>query len=156
MKRRSATKTDHLRGYDWPSQFAEFRRRTVSFVPVKVDSGLLQKGITFTIPDVFWPVFRDNPHLPRALQALAATLIQPREDAPNGSRIRVMDILHTFNGKLEFNPLIHSLVTAGGLQDSTCTWVPSIYYDRDEMIRAWRRTGTGWRSERCEGRNPVP
>ena len=27
----------------------------------------IYKGITFTMPDVLWPVFRDNPHLSQAL-----------------------------------------------------------------------------------------
>src|SRR5438874_2019143 len=30
------------------------------------------KGITFTMPDVLWPLFGDNPHLTTALSALAA------------------------------------------------------------------------------------
>jgi Transposase zinc-binding domain len=33
-------------------------------------------GITFTMPDVLWPLFRDNPTLAKALPALAAGVIQ--------------------------------------------------------------------------------
>jgi hypothetical protein len=32
----------------------------------------LYKGITFTMPDLLWPFFRDNPSLAKALPALAA------------------------------------------------------------------------------------
>ena len=37
------------------------------------------KGITFTMPDVLWPFFRDNPHLTKALSAIAAKTIQARK-----------------------------------------------------------------------------
>jgi len=97
------------------------------------------KGITFTMPDVLWPFFRDNPHLARALPALASTVIQTRPKALHGVRIGVIDILHTFNGKLEFNSHVHAMVTAGGLHGSTGTWVRSTYHHRDRLMEAWRR-----------------
>src|SRR5271165_5811370 len=61
------------------------------------------KGITFTMPDLLWPLFRDNPRLAKALPALAAKVIQIRVSARYGVRVGVMAILHTFNGQLEFN-----------------------------------------------------
>lgn len=97
------------------------------------------KGITFTMPDVLWPLFRDNPALARALPALAATLIQSKAGAQYGLQIGIMDILHTFNGKLEFNSYVHAMVTTGGLRKSPNTWVNSVYYNRDEMMRSWRK-----------------
>jgi len=97
------------------------------------------KGITFTMPDMLWPLFRDNPHLARTLPALAATLIQTRANAEHCLRVGVIDILHTFNGKLEFNSHVHAMVTAGGLHECTGTWVPSIYHHRDRLMEAWRR-----------------
>ena len=97
------------------------------------------KGITFTMPDVLWPFFRDNPHLARALPTLAATLIQTKVNAQHGLRVGVIDILHTFNGKLEFNSHVHAMVTAGGLHESTGTWVPSIYHDHNRLMETWRR-----------------
>src|SRR5216110_2683473 len=42
------------------------------------------KGITFTMPDVLWPIFRDNPHLTKALSAIAAKTIQARMSAKYG------------------------------------------------------------------------
>ena len=98
------------------------------------------KGITFTMPEVLWPLFRDNSHLARALPAFGSTVIQTRANAQHGVRVGVVDILHTFNGKLEFNSHVHAMVTAGGLHGSTGTWVPSIYLDRDRLMEAWRRT----------------
>ena len=53
----------------------------------------LYKGITFTMPNVLWPLFRDNPLLAKALPALAAKLIQARVSAKYGLRVGVIAIL---------------------------------------------------------------
>lgn len=97
------------------------------------------KGITFTMPDVLWPLFRDNSHLARALPALAANLFQARVQAEHSLRVGVIGVLHTFNGKLEFNSHVHAMVTAGGLHESTATWVSRVYHHRDQLMKAWRR-----------------
>ncbi len=70
-------------------------------------------GITFSMPDVLWPLFRNNPTLAKALLALAAGLIQAHVATRYGLRVGVMAILHTFNGKLEFNSHVHTMVTGG-------------------------------------------
>jgi hypothetical protein len=57
----------------------------------------LYKGITFTMPNVLWTVFRDNPRLAKALPVLAAKVIQARASAKYGLRVGVIAILHTFN-----------------------------------------------------------
>ena len=100
---------------------------------------VLYKGITFTMPDVLWPLFRDNPLLAKALPALAAKVIQARLSAKHGLRVGVIAILHTFNGKLEFNSHVHAMVTGGGLYGSSDTWVSSAYYEQDLLMGAWRR-----------------
>jgi hypothetical protein len=97
------------------------------------------KGITFTMPDVLWPLFRDNPPLANVLSALAAKVIQARASARYGLRVGVMAILHTFNGQLEFNAHVHTMVTGGGLFGSSDTWVSRVYYDRDLLMEAWRK-----------------
>jgi hypothetical protein len=51
------------------------------------------KGVTFTMPDVLWPLFRDNPHLTTALPALAARIIQVRLSTRSGLRVGVIAIL---------------------------------------------------------------
>ena len=100
---------------------------------------VLYKGITFTMPDVLWPLFRDNPLLANALPALAAKVIQARLSAKYGLRVGVIAILHTFNGKLEFNSHVHAMVTGGGLYGSADSWVSSAYYEQDVLMGAWRR-----------------
>jgi hypothetical protein len=58
------------------------------------------KGITFTMPDVLWPLFRENPHVTAALSALAARIIQTRVSIRSGLRVGVMTILHTIQRKV--------------------------------------------------------
>jgi hypothetical protein len=99
----------------------------------------LYKGITFTMPDLLWPIFRDNPPLARALSALAAEVIKVRVNAKYGLRAGVIAILHTFNGKLEYNSHVHTMVTGGGLHGSSYIWVARAYYDRDAVMDAWRK-----------------
>jgi hypothetical protein len=96
------------------------------------------KGITFTMPDVLWPVFRDHPRLASALPALAAQVSQAQVGARYGLRVGIIAILHTFNGKLEFNSHVHTMVTGGGY-GSAGTWVPSVYYKHDTLMKAWRK-----------------
>jgi len=99
---------------------------------------VIYKGITFTMPDVLWPVFRDNPRLARALPALAAKVIQAQVSARHGLRVGVIAILHTFNGKLEFNSHVHTMVTGGGYRTPD-TWVPTVYYKHEMLMKAWRK-----------------
>jgi hypothetical protein len=98
------------------------------------------KGITFTMPNVLWPLFGDNPHLTVVLSTLAARIIQTRVAIRFGLRVGVMAILHTFNGKLEFNSHVHTMVTAGGLYGLSDSWVRSVYYDRDALLKSWRKS----------------
>jgi hypothetical protein len=78
------------------------------------------------MPDVLWPLFRDNPALTKALPVLAAEVIQTQVAIRHGLRVGVMAILHTFNGRLEFNSHVHTMVTAGGLHESSDVWVSSV------------------------------
>jgi len=96
------------------------------------------KGITFTMPHVLWPLFRDNPRLTKALPALAATVIYAHANVKHGAQVGVIGILHTFNPKLEFNSHVHTMVTAGGLSEHSASWVPSINYDHNEVLRSWK------------------
>jgi len=91
------------------------------------------------MPALLWPFFRDNPHLANLLSVLASELIKARTNAKYGLRVGVIAILHTFNGKLEFNSHVHTMATAGGLHGSSCTWVSRVYYDRDALMEAWRK-----------------
>ena len=99
----------------------------------------LYKGITFTMPKELWPLFHDNPLLAKALPVLAAKVIQTRASARHGLRVGVIAVPHTFNGKLEFNSHVHTMVTGGGLYGCSGSWVSRIYYEQDPLMEAWRR-----------------
>jgi Putative transposase/Transposase zinc-binding domain len=96
------------------------------------------RGITFTMPDLLWSLFRDHPRLAKALPALAAGILQARVSARYGVRVGMIAILHTFNGKLEFNSHVHTMVTGGGAYGAN-TWISRVHYDRALLMQAWRR-----------------
>ena len=95
------------------------------------------KGITFTMPDVLWPFFRDR-QLVRLLPVLAAKTLEAWVRARFGLKVGVIAIPHTFNSRLGLNAHVHVMVTAGGLETSG-TWRPSVYYDVDALTRYWRK-----------------
>jgi Putative transposase/Transposase zinc-binding domain len=103
----------------------------------------LYKGITFTMPDLLWPFFRDNSPIARALPALAAEVIRAQVGVRHGLRVGVIAILHTFNRRLEFNSHVHAMVTGGGLDGPSDNWVPSVYYNHDRLMQAWRKAVLG-------------
>lgn len=96
------------------------------------------KGITFTMPDALWRLFRDNRPLAIALPALAASVIDAWMTGKHALRVGIIPILHTFNGRLEFNPHVHMMVSAGGLRESSGCWVPSVFWDQNRLMKFWR------------------
>src|SRR3954470_23681345 len=78
--------------------------------------------------------------LAKALPALAAKIIQARVNATYGVQVGVIAILHTFNGKLEFNSHIHTMVTGGGLHRLSDTWISRVYYDHRRLTVAWQES----------------
>ena len=116
-------------GYRNAKQWERERRAALPDVPYK--------GITLTMPKTLWPFFCDNPNLARALSDLAATVIMTWAKAKHGLRVGVISIFQTFNGRLEFNSHVHTMVTAGGLQVSG-RWVPTVFYDGHSLMKAWR------------------
>lgn len=97
------------------------------------------KGVTFTMPKELWPFFRDNRRLAHSLPGLAAKLMEARIQAKHGVSIGVLAVLHTFNGQLDFNSHVHTMVTGGGLHRATNTWNPKTYIEQDPLMMAWRR-----------------
>ena len=103
------------------------------------------------MPDVLWPLFQDNPHLAKALPALAAKMIEIRVTARYGVRVGVIAILHTFNGQMKFNSHVHTMITGGGMVRSA--WLSQVYYDPFQIRRAWREAVIDLlRTALCTGR----
>lgn len=95
-------------------------------------------GICFTMPDVLWPIFRQNRHLLHDLPALGAEVIQQWVKAAYGVRVLIMVVPHTFGRRLTFNAHLHTLVSAAGLQESEGRWIGSLCFDKDALMRRWR------------------
>lgn len=97
------------------------------------------KGITFTMPKDLWEIFQQNRALADALPAMAASVMGSVMMAKHGIRIGVIAILHTFNGRLEFNPHVHTMVTAGGLDENSGTWIANAFYPKtlNDLWRAY-------------------
>jgi hypothetical protein len=92
--------------------------------------------ITLTMPNTLWPLFSSNPRLCRKLAEIAARVIVGYARVRRGVEVGVVPILHTFNGKLEFNSHVHALVTGRDLrrESGAC-----IFFDRDQLMRSWKR-----------------
>src|SRR5271157_3354765 len=103
-------------------------------------------GIVLTMPDVLWPIFRQNRHLLHDLPTLGAAVIQRWAKLKYGVRLLIMVIPHTFGGHLNFNSHLHILVSAGGLQESEGRWVNNLLFNEDEdedkdkgkLMHMWR------------------
>ena len=91
--------------------------------------------ITFTMPNTLWPFFAANPKLCRKLAVIAAQVIIAYARVRHGVEAGVMPMVHTFNGKLEFNSHVHALVLARHPQRPDS----SIFFDPDRLMRSWKR-----------------
>lgn len=95
-------------------------------------------GIVLTMPNVLWPIFRQNRHLLHDLPTLGAAVIQQWVKLKHGVRVLIMVLPHTFGGRLNFNSHLHILVSAGGLQESEGRWITSSSFDRTKLMHMWR------------------
>jgi hypothetical protein len=98
--------------------------------------------INFTMPQVFWPLLQRNRHLLSDLPAIGATAIQFWTKARYGARVILMVVLQTYGGFLNFYPHLHTLVSAGGLDESTGRWIDNLNFQnanhKHELMLAWK------------------
>ena len=78
--------------------------------------------VTLTMPDVLWPLFRQNRHLLHDLPVLGAKIIEHWAWHTYGVRLMILVIPHTFGRHLNFNCHLHILVSEGGLDADGATW----------------------------------
>jgi len=95
-------------------------------------------GIVLTMPDVLWPIFQQNRHLLHDMASLGAAERQQWVKARYGVRVLIMVVQHTFGRRLNFNPHLHILVSAGGLQESEGRWVAPLSFGKDALMHMWR------------------
>jgi Putative transposase/Transposase zinc-binding domain len=94
--------------------------------------------ITFTMPAALWPLFAGNPRLCKKLGEIAGRVIVSYGRVHGGIELGVVPVVQTFNGKLDFNPHVHALVTACDLQASNPRKTSSFYFDNKKLGRAWQ------------------
>jgi hypothetical protein len=95
------------------------------------------KGITLTMPNVLWPLFRQNRRLLACLPTLGAKVIENWAKEKYGVQLLTMVVPHTFGRHLTFNVHLHVLVSALGLRESDCCLRPA-FFNRDCLMRRWR------------------
>jgi hypothetical protein len=98
--------------------------------------------INFTMPPVFWPLLQRNRHLLSDLPALGAKAIEFWARASYGARVILMVVQQTYGGFLNFYPHLHTLVSAGGLDNSTGRWIHRLNFQnakhKHELMLAWK------------------
>jgi Putative transposase/Transposase zinc-binding domain len=104
-------------------------------------------GIVLTMPDVFWPMFQQNRHLLHDMAALGAAVVQQWVKSRYGVRVLIMVVQHTFGRRLNFNPHLHILVSAGGLQESEGRWVAPLSFEKKALMHMWRYAVTTYLRE---------
>jgi hypothetical protein len=73
---------------------------------------------------------------------LGAAVLQQWGKLRGGVELAIMVIPHTFGAKLNFNPHLHMLVSAGGLKESDGRWVRGSVLepteDKNALMQMWR------------------
>lgn len=100
------------------------------------------REINFTMPPVFWPLFQNNRHLLNDLPAIGANAIEYWTRSKYGVRTILMVVQQTYGGFLNFYPHLHTLVSAGGLEEFSIRWVYDLKFQEEEhqheLMLSWR------------------
>jgi hypothetical protein len=100
------------------------------------------REINFTMPPVFWSLFEQNRELLNDLPAVGARAIEYWAKARYSARVILMVVQQTYGGFLNFYPHLHTLVSAGGLDETRLQWNPNLEFAkkeyRHELMLAWR------------------
>ncbi len=99
--------------------------------------------ITFTMPDVLWPIFRDNRALLQDLSTIGGKAIECWMEAEHGATIAIMVVPHTCGRHLNFNSHLHILVSAGGLRAIDSAWLPRLNVRKASLANLWRDSVIG-------------
>jgi hypothetical protein len=96
--------------------------------------------LVLTMPDHFWPLFRDNRHLLNDLPSLGAEVIQQWVRKKHGAKLLLAVIPHTFGRDLKFNCHLHVLASQGGLSSDESTWLSYLPLNMKAIMKMWRYT----------------
>ena len=94
--------------------------------------------LVLTMPDVFWPIFRDNRHLLDDLPALGAQVLSQWVGRKYRAKVFLIVIPHTFGRDLKFNCHLHILISQGGLTRDEGKWLADLPLNMRAIERMWR------------------
>jgi hypothetical protein len=97
--------------------------------------------ITLTMPDVLWPIFRDNRKFLRDLPSIGARVVSQLAHLKYGVLLDINVVPHTFGRHLNFNCHLHVLVSDIGLRKSENRFVP-VRLNANDIMVLWRDTIT--------------
>jgi hypothetical protein len=99
-------------------------------------------NINFTIPSILRPFLQQNRDLLNDLPAVGASVIKRWAESRCAADVFLIVVPQTFGGFLNFNPHLHMLVSAGGLQKSEGRWLPRLHFNKPEhqyeLMELWR------------------
>jgi hypothetical protein len=102
-------------------------------------------GITMTMPEQFWRAFRDNPNLLPQMPTFGAHAIEEWTRSYAEAIPYIIVVMQTFNGELVFNPHLHVIVSAGGLNTTMSRWI-----DDAGLKRSGKQIMENWRGKICD------
>jgi hypothetical protein len=80
-------------------------------------------GLVFTMPNVFWSIFKNNRHLLHDLATIGGEAVLQWMKDRFGVTPLILVVQHTFGRHLNFNAHLHTLVSTGGLSECEGRWV---------------------------------
>lgn len=83
-------------------------------------------GMTMTMPEQLWPVFRDNQQLLQKLPAFGAHAIDEWSRSHAAAIPFIVVVMQTANGELIFKPHLHIICSSGGMDTSKSKWIDNI------------------------------
>jgi hypothetical protein len=95
-------------------------------------------GLVFTMPDVFWSIFKQNRHLLHDLPTIGGEAVLQWMKDKYGIRPLILVVQHTFGRHLNFNAHLHMLVSAGGLSEAESRWIEGLTLNWVGYMKLWR------------------
>ena len=95
-------------------------------------------GLVFTMPDVFWSIFKQNRHLLHDLPTIGGEAILQWMKDKYGIRPLILVVQHTFGRHLNFNAHLHMLVSVGGLSEAESRWIDGLTLNWVGFMKLWR------------------
>jgi hypothetical protein len=95
-------------------------------------------GLVFTMPDIFWSIFKQNRHLLHDLPTIGAEAVLQWMKDKYEIQPLILVVQHTFGRHLNFNAHLHMLVSAGGLSEAENRWIEGLTLNPVGFMKLWR------------------